>query len=166
MEVKIRMGKIIKAYEDVVRARNHVVFMNQHGNEKDREDAIAMRERVVETFRREADGLTTVLNEAQARCTERTIGAEDVAKDLNEYDERLSIPEKYMKGVKIWIDHNAQRFPQAYKYTPQSTTFYAEHNGKEWVITAISREVCTTKKGVATLTEEAKNAVLEAICKV
>lgn len=78
MEVKIRMGKIIKAYEDVVRARNHVVFMNQHGNEKDREDAIAMRERVVETFRREADGLTTVLNEHKAafsRLYRRELGA-------------------------------------------------------------------------------------------
>lgn len=110
--------------------------------------------------------LTEAIKQAQGRAQTRTITAGDIYDELMSYELRLHIPKKYMAGIRVTIDHNAQKFPNAYKYTPESTYFTAEHNGKEWIVTDIGRGVCKATKGSAFLPDEAKKAIIESMAKI
>lgn len=106
-----------------------------------------------------------VLGEVQKRTSVREIGYNIILSDLASVERRLGVAKKYLKGVKVDIDHHAQSFCGAYKGTPESTHFTAEHNGRNWVVTSISREACrgATSQYLVTLTDTAKNAI---ICKM
>lgn len=104
--------------------------------------------------------LTDAIKEAEGRATARTITAEIVLKTLSEVENRLNIAKKYLKGVKVIANPNAQTFPRAYKYTAESTYFCAEHNGKAWKITNIYREECENTRVNIELTDDAKAAII------
>lgn len=85
----------------------------------------------------------------------------DVLQSLCDVEDVLGITHKALKGVKVKIDPNAQTFPSAYKYTPESTQFNAEFDGKEWKITRIYRDTCGRHKVRVEHTEASKAAIVE-----
>lgn len=117
-------------------------------------------------YETEIAGLNEAIKEAEGSARERTITADKVLYELKQYEEKLGIPKKALKGVTVHIDPNAQHFPVSYKYIPMSTMFWAEHNGREWVLTRILRARCTESKGSACLTSLAKDALVKAMSNV
>lgn len=110
-----------------------------------------------------ADRIRAELDELQKRCSARTIYFVNIADDCKTVERKLDLPKKYLKGVTIQVDHNAQDFPSAYKYTPESTHFTAVHTGKEWKLTDLRRDTTlrASKAFRVFLTEEAKAAILD-----
>ena len=109
------------------------------------------------------DKLEAALAEEQARCTAHTISAQEILDKLEEIDKYVGISKASMVGVKVECDLNAQSFPSAYKYTPESTWFKAERRASGWFITDISR-YRTASPTVGThiiLTDTAKQAVMD-----
>lgn len=104
------------------------------------------------------------LEEVQKRCSCRTITVEEVQNKLNEYFNELGISKKNMIGTIIKdCDLNAQSFPSAYKYTPESTHISAEYKSKGWVITDIWRGKTNapSKVIISELSTTAKEALIE-----
>jgi predicted component of type VI protein secretion system len=107
--------------------------------------------------------LTDTLTAVQARCTARTLTAADVEHILQKATESLrGISKAAMKGVKV-IYTGGERFPNAYRYRPESTQFAAEHNGKHWVIYELCRAECPNRLDNVgfILTETAQAAILQ-----
>ena len=89
--------------------------------------------------------LTDALETIQARCSVRTLIADEVEDILNNATSKLGISKKAMAGTKL-LYTGAERFPNAYKYRPESTRFTAEHNGRYWVVTSITRDTCPNRE--------------------
>ena len=75
------------------------------------------------------------LNELQKRCTTRTITMQIIQKELDLIEEAFLYQhtKKEMEGLSIRYDFNAQEFPSAYKYTPESTILNASYNKSGWI---------------------------------
>ena len=105
--------------------------------------------------------ITAEIEAAEGRAYERTLTAREIIDSLTRLERRLNIPRKYMVGIKVKIDVNAQKFPSAYKYTPMSTVFFAEYRKSGWFLTSVQRRSCGSKEYQITLTPEAENAILD-----
>lgn len=108
------------------------------------------------------DRITAELDTLQKKCSVRTISFQAILSCCNKVEERIGLPKKYLKGVRISVDPYAQTFPNAYKYTPESTQFDAVHTGKEWKLIKLYRSATRGPKleFIVVLTEEAKKEVL------
>ena len=78
--------------------------------------------------------LEGALKEAQGRATARTIDVERILDVLKYVEKRLGIGKAALKGTKVHFT-GAEKFAKAYRFTPESTHFEAEHNGKTWFVT-------------------------------
>lgn len=85
--------------------------------------------------------LAEAIKAAEGRAKERRISVDDVIDALAEVDERLKIisTKTDAVGTMVHVDVHAQRFPNAYRYTPESTHFFAELKKNGWRIVGISR---------------------------
>ena len=119
-----------------------------------------LRDERREEVRKAVAALTEQLDLVQHRCRERCITGEVILSMLCDIEKDLRIPKKAMEGITAKVNYYAQKFPRAYKYTPESTWFTATYKRGQWEITGIYRDVCTTSKGSLTLTEEAEKAII------
>lgn len=106
--------------------------------------------------------LSAVLIDVQKRAKVRTIDADSVILHLCAISDNLAIPKKFMEGIKIRADLNAQKFPNAYKGRPESTIFEAEYKAGGWRVTSVARtdSVQRTHGTSVNLTDDAKAALL------
>lgn len=88
------------------------------------------------------DLLGEAIKMAEGRASVRTITADEIVTALCDTFETLGISKKAMDGVEVSIDLNAQDFPSAYKYTPESTIVDAIYKGGSWRVTSICRDAC------------------------
>lgn len=114
------------------------------------------------------DKITAAIEAVQGRCKQRTITAADVLKLPAKLKDRYGIPYKAMEGCRFDYDANAQDFPKAYKYTPESTVVTVTVKGGKFYLAYIDREKTfpASHNVEARFTDEAKKAILESICKV
>ena len=114
--------------------------------------------------------LIAAIAAAEGRAKIRTINADDIVAVLTEVDERLEIISTKTDaiGTIVDIDIHAQHFPNAYKYTPESTQFTAKLTRNGWSITGIcrSRTRAPSKRIVLTLTEATKEHILSRVCEM
>ena len=108
------------------------------------------------------DRIREMIKKAEGRATARTISAEDIVRFANGYTKTLGISKKALAGTVVVADLNAQHFPNAYKYTPESTQFGLKATSSGWSLMWVERKVCKapTLAYVATFTEAAKEAIL------
>lgn len=101
--------------------------------------------------------------EAQGRAKERTINFYNILSAPLLIKEEYGISLKALEGCRFECDPNAQDFPNAYKYKAMSTHFYIEVSKGSFKLTAVEREECNRSghQVTATLTEEAKDAIIE-----
>ena len=109
------------------------------------------------------DKLKEALEKEQTHCKARVLSCLDVENILNGITDRLSISKKSMDGIKLKYT-GAEKFPRAYKYTPESTHFEAEHNGRYWIVTSVNRSTCPNRHGNVNLilSDCAKTALINA----
>lgn len=107
--------------------------------------------------------LNEAIKEAEGRATARVITAGGVLRMLERVEDYLDIPKKYLDGVEVEADINAQHFPSAYKYIPESTQFKAVYKRGAWRITAVYRAQVKgpTMAAAIKLTEEAREAIIK-----
>jgi ribosomal protein S12 methylthiotransferase accessory factor YcaO len=88
--------------------------------------------------------LASMIEAAEGRATARTITPEDITEALEQINERILLlsTRKDATGTTIEADPNAQQFPNAYKYTPESTHFTAELKAAGWKVTRVYRSRC------------------------
>lgn len=117
-----------------------------------------------EKAKAKTEKLEKAIKEAEGKATARCITVDEICRTLSEIEKHFNgISHKMLKDVSVICDVNAQHFAKAYKYKPMSTIFEAIHNGKEWMITAIYRGTCTTKKVSINLTKELERAILDSV---
>lgn len=113
--------------------------------------------------------LSDAIKAAEGKATARTLDVSDIKRIIDHVDSELKIPKKFMLGVKITCDVNAQTFPASYKYTPESTWFDAECKKTGWCVTDIYRwkTMLTDKHKVEiNLTDEARKAIIDRFSKI
>ena len=107
--------------------------------------------------------LTPILTEVQKRCTARTISEDDIVRTLIEIEDDLKISKKAMDEIVAEVDINAQSFPSAYKYIPESTHFLARYKSGSWRLTRLGRNTTKSPKSAIRLllTDAAKEALIK-----
>ena len=108
--------------------------------------------------------ITEELNKVNAKV--RNASYQSVVAIVFQIEKKLEekgLPKKYWTGLKFWGDINAQKFPNAYKWCPESTQFMVERFASGWFITRVSRMRCSEKKATleSALTDEQKQAIVE-----
>lgn len=105
-----------------------------------------------------------IIRQAEGRSSVRQISAKLVMETADGITKRLGIPKKAMVGIVVYADPNAQKFPNAYKYTPESTHFTMEYRSGGWYLTDVERAPVNspTKAYSVVLTETAKAAIIAA----
>lgn len=109
------------------------------------------------------DKLNAAIKEAEGKAPARTITAMTIKWAVTAVEQTLNIPKKHMEGIRVRCDLHAQKYPNAYKYTPESTQFVLERIHGAWYVTKIERyrTGTTEKKFMLGLTEDAKKALIE-----
>lgn len=107
--------------------------------------------------------LQSELEKIQKRTSARNIDVNDLFKMIEEIESNLGIPKNKMVGIIANVDYNAQAFPNAYKYTPESTHVSIERTSSGWALTQIKRNRCRSPKSryIIDLTDDAKKALIE-----
>ena len=105
--------------------------------------------------------LETAIKETEGRAKVRKINAEDILNAVLQVDDYFGITKKAMIGTTIKVDCNAQKFPNAYKWVPESTCFCAEMTSIGWAVTSIFRDTTKSKKFYVELSDTAKEAYME-----
>lgn len=118
------------------------------------------KELIIKDDEKTIEKLNNWIQEAQGRATVRLLDSADVFNWLHRIESRLNITKKAMQGVYIHCDPNAQDFPRAYKYTPESTQFDAYYKNGTWRIVRIGRGICEKKRLQVELSASAKEAIL------
>lgn len=113
-----------------------------------------------------AERIMAEFAKAQGKATARTIDSyEQLADIIKGVNMRLyGISKKALEGVRIEYTF-AQKFPNAYKYRPESTHFVLVYKNGAWQITNIIRHTCPNRVNNGYeyslyLTDGAKEAVL------
>ena len=121
-----------------------------------------MKPIIIKPENREA--IQAAIKAAEGRATVRTITYEGIVNDITRIERHLCVPKKAMIGIRASIDHNAQQFPNAYRYTPESTHYRIERKASGWVLYDVERNTCRTPSRAVslTLTEEARAAIVAA----
>ena len=75
---------------------------------------------------------------------------------------KKGLPKNLWSGLAFWCDINAQKFPNAYKWTPESTQFILTRFPSGWFVTRVTRTSCGTKMIaiVTPLTDKQKEAIV------
>lgn len=106
--------------------------------------------------------LSVAIKEAEGHATVRKITASDIIDSLDSVVKTLAISKKSMEGIEVSVDLNAQKFPNTYKYAPESTHFRAIYKSGSWRITKIWRDTCIERKPIRIYhTESSLDALLE-----
>ena len=119
--------------------------------------------------RRNYRKLENELKIVQKGARVRTITAEKMLSALACLERNLGVPRRYLNGLRVRIDCNAQDYAKAYNGIPYSTQFDAEyHNG--WKITSIER--CEAKRNgrkhkydILAISNEAREKIVENVIK-
>ena len=119
--------------------------------------------------RRNYHKLENELKIVQKGARVRTITSEKILRYLAYLEKSLHVPRRYLDGLAVRIDCNAQDYAKAYNGTPYSTQFEAEyHNG--WKITSIER--CEAKRNgrkhkydILEISNEAREKIVENVIK-
>ena len=111
--------------------------------------------------------LEGALKEVQGKATARTIDVDRILSVLKYVEKRLGIGKTALKGTKVHFT-GAEKFAKAYRFTPESTHFEAEHNGKTWFVTSITRDTCPQRQDAidVALSDTAKDAVLKSLSRM
>lgn len=109
-----------------------------------------------------------MIEQAEGRSTARKITYKDIVRALEEVEEHITrfSTKTDAIGTVVHVDWNAQKFPNAYKYTPESTHFDAELKSGGWKITKIYRSICGTCLYKLDLTENTKAHMADFVSKV
>lgn len=106
--------------------------------------------------------IDSAIKDQEGRASARTITAKAVLRYITEVEDKLMIAKAAMDGIEVDVDINAQDFPSAYKWTPESTHIKALYKRDHWVITYIYRSQCRrrSQEVVCHLTDAAKEAII------
>ena len=103
-----------------------------------------------------------VIKAREGSAKVRTLTVSDMCRVLTGISRTWGISKAAMRGCSVSVDVNAQSFPRAYRYIPESTIFSATFTSSGWAITDINRGPCRSPGvGVrAELTPSAKASIL------
>lgn len=109
------------------------------------------------------DRINEAIKKAEGRATARTVTAKDILKAVEDLEHKLGILKKDMEGITAVIDVNAQDFPRAYKYTPDSTIVEIVRKKSGWSLVDVERDWTrsTKHKYAVKLTPEAEQAIID-----
>ena len=127
----------------------------------DGKEGVKMKKIILDEAHRET--VVEAIKSAEGRATTRLITVDSLLWYAEKIEQKLGIPKKYLKGCKFFLDPNAQDFPRAYKYTPESTQAVIEYGSGKWYVTNIRRDR-TRRSGnevSSELTEKAKEAIIK-----
>ena len=110
-----------------------------------------------------AEKIQKVIDEAEGKARERKVTAKQLIACAEKLDKKLGIAAAHLKGVTARVDINAQDFPNAYKYIPESTVATFEHTGRAWALVDVKRDrTDIASKAVRfTLTDEAREWIVK-----
>lgn len=167
MKYPINLKDASALYRKAEAAKSYANWMRSNRDwhtEMDQSNANAAYDAAQTAYEAEADRvLSAALDEAQGRAKVRTIKTTDIISALAEIEDTLSIRKKAMDGIRVEVDLNAQDFPNAYKYRPESTIFSALYKNGAWRVTDIGRY--PTHRASCRIsvihTDASKNALIE-----
>lgn len=118
-----------------------------------------------------AEKLEVGLSEVQGNCDVRLLSLDnlleciELAEEVIHGDGRHQIAKKDLEGTKVIIDPHARKFPNAYKYIPESTQAVVVYTRGTWRIIKVKRDTCKSvgHKCTILLSDSAKAAIIEAI---
>lgn len=104
--------------------------------------------------------LREIIARAEGRATVRRLDVDNIMDALD------SVPrcvlKKHLPGCEVHCNPCAQEFPNAYGYRPESTHFTAERRSRDWYLTNVYRDTCTSSRGRLVLTDGAKADIIAA----
>lgn len=157
---EIIIQSLIDARKDAEAATLYTVWRNVSDEEKAK--AEAEKEKRLEAMREKKayKELEKALDEAQHRCTARTITIADILTYAERIEHYLDIPKSHMDNVRATVDiHHEEPYHKRYT-TPVSTHFQLEYRCGKWRVTRIWRDYIGRSHEVyISLTPEAKTAL-------
>ncbi len=109
-----------------------------------------------------AEKIQRAIDEAEGKARERKVTAEKLIACAEKMDKKLGIAPAHLKGVTARVDINAQDFPNAYRYIPESTVATFEHTGRAWALIDVKRDRTdiASKAVRLNLTDEAREWIV------
>lgn len=161
---RINLTDMIKAADALDEARRDLKWSQTSSFAHDRLAFNEKHTRECETAYAESQTvLAEAIRVAEGRASARCVTAEDVVDAVRRLDEKICIAKTKLDGVTADIDINAQNFPNAYRYTPESTHVTVENRRGHWYVTDIRRAPCKRESRVyeVTHTDASREAIID-----
>ena len=103
------------------------------------------------------------LEKVQCRCLYRKVSFDNLSSIIKDIEDKLDIPKSRMLGVDADVDYNAQDFPRAYKFNPESTHIRIKKVASGWALIDVWRGKCrpSTQKYILDLPDDAIMAIVD-----
>ena len=97
------------------------------------------------------------------RVKERRLKVWLMIKVMDEFQNRLDqlMYKKDQNGIEVRIDVNAQHFPGAYKWAPESTVFWAKKTASGWYLADVKRWDCRADRYTFCFSDELKAKIAD-----
>ena len=110
--------------------------------------------------------IESAIKEAEGRAKERLICFADIESAIKEIEKKFHcVTKKSMEGLSIIVDPYAQKYPKAYKYTPESTQFLLTFEKGSWRLRWVARRAqdkyCVKSYEVVAMPEDLINAIVK-----
>ena len=92
------------------------------------------------------EAIENMITQAEGKATARCLTFKDLTFRIAQLETALGIAKKDMEGLKYDLDDNAQNFPRAYKYKPDSTHAVIERTAGKWRLVKVYRYTCRSEK--------------------
>lgn len=112
---------------------------------------------------RNKDRIASALDEVQKRSRTRTISVDCIYQFCAKANVAYGIHKKDLEGSSFDVDWEAQDFPNAYKYIPESTHFVVVYEKKHFLLVEVRRDTTRGRERAieASLSDETKKAIIE-----
>lgn len=106
--------------------------------------------------------IKNTIKEVEGRASARLVDYKNIKEAIEEIENSIPVAKKYMVGVKVHLDVNAQEFPKAYRYIPESTHVVIERAKSGWKLIDVHRGTCGGAHDTydITLTDNCKKEIL------
>lgn len=159
--MKIYLDTILKSRSRMETYRLHIANASKAGNKSLIERLTPAAQAAEADYSAAVKPIREAIEAAEGRARERRLTVDQLLAAVDTVERRFAaVKKKNRPGMAVAVNVHAQRFPGAYKWTPEATWARLEWSRRGWALVSVGRDECTPERFTAEIPEAAAADIL------